>query len=137
MPHQSTGAVGFGNQSFGSQLLDSALRIGEAFLLPRGGGQAAPGGAPLALSFGDPTPGLQVPGTDLTIGGSTAVARLGNPFRAGQCGATATVHVVTNPTTGKATWFGPLGRPILWSRDLAVTKRVRKIARRAKRAGGR
>jgi len=135
MPHQSTGAVGFGNQSFGGQLLQTGLDIAGLFL-GRDRGQAAPGGAPLALSFGDPTPGLQVPGTDLTIGGSTAVARLANPFRAGQCGATATVHVQTNPTTGKATWFGPLGRPILWSRDLAVTKRVKKIARRAKRAGG-
>jgi len=136
MPHQSTGAVGFGNQSFGDRLINIGLDIADRFLGPGRGGQAAPGGAPLGLSFGDPTPGLQVPGTDVTVFGSTSVARLGNPFRAGACGATATVHVVTNPTTGKATWFGPLGRPILWSRDLAVTKRVRKIARRAKRAGG-
>ena len=134
MPHVSTGAVGFGNQSFGGQLIDAALRIGEAFIRP--GGQAAPGGAPIGLSFGDPTPGLQIPGTDTTLLSPTSTAALGSPFRTGRCGATAAVHVKTNPTTGKATWFGPLGRPILWSRDLVVTKRVKKIARRAKRAGG-
>jgi len=37
---------------------------------------------------------------------------------------------------GTFTTFKNMGRPILWTGDLAATKRVRKVARRAKRAGG-
>lgn len=38
---------------------------------------------------------------------------------------------------GTFTTFKNMGRPILWTGDLAATKRVRKVASRARRAGGR
>jgi hypothetical protein len=41
-----------------------------------------------------------------------------------------------NPMTGKPTWFGPLGRPILWSRDLSVCKRVKRVGAKARRFSG-
>jgi hypothetical protein len=41
--------------------------------------------------------------------------------------------IVTNPVTGKPTFFKHAGRPILFSGDLRAAKRVQKIARRAAR----
>ena len=132
MPHVSTGPTPFGG-GFGGSLIDAALRIGERFIpFP---GQAAPGGAPLGLSFGDPTPGIQIPGTGMTLGDTAAVAP-GQAFRTGRCGAVASVHVKTNPTTGKPTWFGPLGRPILFSRDVRAAKTLKRVGRIARRVTG-
>ena len=37
----------------------------------------------------------------------------------------------TNPTTGALTWWEHAGQPILFSRDLRVVKRVRRIASKA------
>lgn len=39
-----------------------------------------------------------------------------------------------NPATGRDVWFRNAGRPVLWSGDIAATKRVSKAARRARRA---
>lgn len=61
-----------------------------------------------------------------------------SPFTAGTSGARPTIFVTANPVTGKATWFRPAGRPILWSSDLSACRRVRKVAGRARRRlGGR
>lgn len=94
------------------------------------------------LAVFDPS-GLQVPGTDLTIrnpfastAGVTAMELMRSPFIPSAVGATSKIFVMANPVTGKPTWFGPKGRPLLWSGDLRACKRVKKIARRAKRAGG-
>lgn len=61
-----------------------------------------------------------------------------SPFTAGTAGARPTIFVAANPVTGRATWFRPAGRPILWSSDLSACRRVRKVAGRARRRlGGR
>lgn len=61
-----------------------------------------------------------------------------SPFIAGGSTARPTIFVQANPATGKATWFRPAGRPILWSSDLSACRRVRKVAGRARRRlGGR
>jgi len=53
-------------------------------------------------------------------------------------GPRAQTFVVANPVTGRAVWFKPAGRPILWSGDLSACRRVRKVAGRARRRlGGR
>jgi hypothetical protein len=59
------------------------------------------------------------------------------PYRRTPMGAAAQKFVAVNPVTNRATWFGPLGQPVLFSRDFAVCRRVNRIARRARRATGR
>lgn len=59
------------------------------------------------------------------------------PFRPTMAGAASQRFVATNPVSGRAQWFGPLGHPILFSRDFAVVRRVSKIAARARRVRGR
>lgn len=39
--------------------------------------------------------------------------------------------------TGKRHFFGPMGRPMLWSRDFAAAKRLDRIARKASRGRSR
>lgn len=43
---------------------------------------------------------------------------------------------VTNPSTGRDVWYRNVGQPILWSGDLRVCKKVRKVARLAARSSG-
>ena len=42
-----------------------------------------------------------------------------------------------NPLTGRRAWYRNVGRPILFSGDMRACKRVRKVASRARQAGGR
>lgn len=60
-------------------------------------------------------------------GGSTPM------FRPTMAGVRAQTFRATNPVTGKDVFFKPMGRPILWSSDIATCKRVDKIARRVRR----
>ena len=59
------------------------------------------------------------------------------PFRPTIAGAASQKFVATNPVSGRAQWFGPLGQPVLWTGDMRACKRVRKVAGRARRASGR
>ena len=59
------------------------------------------------------------------------------PFRPTMAGAASQKFVATNPVSGRAQWFGPLGQPVLWTGDMRACKRVRKVAGRARRASGR
>lgn len=144
MPFVSTGSSGFGDFLGGlGDLARGVLPIVREFTGPRASVQPierGPGGAFLPVTRAEfDLPGLQVPfsGTTLRSPFSTDVAALaGSPFRPTMAGAAAKIFFVPNPVSGKITWFGPLGRPILWSRDLTVCKRVKKVARRARRAGG-
>lgn len=139
MPQISTGSVGFGETLLGA--IQAVPGIIQAFRNPL----AAPGGAPL-LGIGNPLPGLQVPGTGVTIRSpvtgtagvaeTSALALMRSPFRPTMAGAASQTFVMANPVSGKPTWFGPRGRPLLWSRDLAVCKRVKKIGARARRVSG-
>ncbi len=45
--------------------------------------------------------------------------------------------MLPNPVTGKPTWFKHAGRPILWTGDLAATRRVARVAARARKSRGR
>lgn len=45
----------------------------------------------------------------------------------------ARVIVVPHPQTGAPTFFGHLGRPLLFSRDLSAARKVDRLARRARR----
>lgn len=71
--------------------------------------------------------GIGVPFVDITPSGSS---ELFEPYRLTPSGARPQVHVQMNPASGKAEFFGPLGRPILFSRDVAVTRRVHRMGRR-------
>lgn len=51
---------------------------------------------------------------------------------------TAQRFAVPHPVTGQPVFFGPLGRPLLFSGDLSAARRVSKVARlAARRSGGR
>lgn len=142
MPFVSTGGFGFGDF-----VTDLVRGIPDIIGAIRGPGRQqfpiAPGGAPIIdvrqVRGGVDLPGLQVPFTDLTVRSpftSDTSALLGSPFRPTMAGASAKLFMLPNPVTGKPTWFAPKGRPLLWSGDLTTCKRVRRIARRAKRSGG-
>jgi hypothetical protein len=84
-----------------------------------------PGGAPITNALFnnlDMTPGFNI--------GPQGSGILTDPFRLTANGARAQIHYAMNPSSGKAELFGPLGRPVLFSRDLAVCRRVRKISGR-------
>jgi hypothetical protein len=76
---------------------------------------------------------LGIPGMDVAPQGS---AGLFEPYRTTGNGHRAQNFVAMNPTTGRADWFGPLGKPLLFARDLQAVRRVRKLAGRARRAVG-
>lgn len=141
MAHVSTGATGFGGFLGGLADLASAAAPIVGQFVGRPGAVAAtpvalPGGA-ITTGRGD-LPGLQIPFTGLTLGAdpSAGMVMLSSPFRPTMAGAASKIFVLPNPVTGKATWFRPAGRPILWSGDLTTCKRVKRIARRARRSGG-
>jgi hypothetical protein len=48
----------------------------------------------------------------------------------------ARLVMVAHPETGEPVFFRPAGRPILWSSDLAASRRVARIAARVSRARG-
>ncbi len=71
-------------------------------------------------------------------GQSLALPYGGMMFRPTTAGIRARSLVeVTNPISGKKSWYRNVGRPILFSGDLRACRRVRKIAGRARRARGR
>lgn len=58
-----------------------------------------------------------------------------SPFRGGgRTTATAVPFVAVNPVSGRPVWFGPLGKPVLWTGDLRACKRVARVASRAARS---
>ena len=77
------------------------------------------------------TAGLDIPGMDIGPQGSAA---LFSPFIPSMAGARAQRFVAVNPISGRMTWFGPIGRPILFSGDVTASKRVKRVARMAARA---
>lgn len=92
---------------------------------------AASGVAGAALDFFD------LPGIDLRLP-FTADARTGGTPFFNPVGARAqsprSLIMQLNPSTGKPTFFRHAGRPIMFSGDRALCKRVDKIARRAGRS---
>lgn len=76
---------------------------------------------------------LDVPGIDIVPDGASELFEM-----FGRRGATtpAKEFVAVNPTSGRAQWFRPAGRPLVWSSDLTACKRVKKLAARARRAQG-
>lgn len=114
------------------------------------GPQSMPGGS----SFLPTTVARSIPSIVRGVGGVLAGAGIGagiselfggggacptEPFgQAAASGVRAQHFVVAHPVTGRAVWFKPAGKPILWSGDLSACRRVRKIAGRARRrVGGR
>lgn len=81
---------------------------------------------------------FDIPGIDIVGGGQGAfLGAITSPFRASGARAVARTFAVPNPLTGMVTWFKPAGRPVLWSGDFAAAKRVKKVAAKARRRGGR
>lgn len=87
-----------------------------------------------ATRAGFELPSFGLPFIDIVPQGQGALQSIAQPFVATRAGARAVTHVMPNPATGQATWFRPAGRPILFSGDLAVCRRVDKLARRARTA---
>ncbi len=66
-------------------------------------------------------------------GGGGTLGALTSPFIPTMAGARAQAFVSPNPATGRLTWFRPSGRPIIFSGDFAVCRKIDKLARRARR----
>lgn len=137
MAYINTSVLGGEGGASWTSLLGSALNTAAAIWGPN---QALPGGATLNLASngGGLTSMFDLPGVDLVSQGTGgACSALTSAFASGSSrGARAKTHVRADPITGRAVWFRPAGRPILWSSDLSACKRVRKVASRARRARG-
>ncbi|HKX47000.1 MAG TPA: hypothetical protein VJP77_09885 [Planctomycetota bacterium] len=117
--------------AIGSLFAPTAAAAASPFVLPGGavaGGMGALAG--LASSF---LPSVGLPFVDLAPSGGAAVF---DAFRRTPSGARAQVHIQVNPVTDKPEWFAPVGRPIVFSRDFAVVKRMGKMGRRMVSATG-
>ena len=140
MPNVSTSVLEGGWGNLISQALHTAATIW-------GPNQAYPGGAPVTY-YQNGYRRVDMPGENgglfdmpfmdvMPQGAERCMAGLTSPFApSGGRGARAKTHVKCDPITGRAVWFKPAGRPLLWSGDLSACKRVRKIASRARRARG-
>lgn len=132
------GALG----QIGSSAVSAALTPRARINVFQGGSTpgALPGGALLNPSISDPLGlGLSlIPNVSMGAA-ATAGDALTSPWRQTAGGASAQPHIAVNPVSGRLAWFGPLGRPMLWSGDMRACKRVNRIARKAKgrRVGGR
>lgn len=103
----------------------------------QGGNFALPGGAPVQSGLGvDIGTGLIERGFNFFFGTGEEGAPM-NGMTLFRPTATsirpARVIVVPHPQTGAPTFFGHLGRPLLFSRDLSAARRVDRLARRARR----
>jgi len=100
---------------------------------------AQPGGAPIGIPASTVTTpggwGLDIPFIDILPQGTTGIT----PRQSCSMRLPSRVDVPTRDTRGNVrfTTFKNMGRPLLWSGDLAASKRVRKVAAKARRAKGR
>ncbi len=142
VPFVSTGSIGFG-EALGAGLgqfigaIPGAL--GQIFSPAQQVQVALPGGSfpQIQQSARDrPIPGPSGPAGDPFQLPATAGGFESGLFRPTRASATPQIFHVRNPVTFAETWFGPLGAPLLWTRDLMAVKKVKRLARRARRAGG-
>lgn len=115
-------------QGVASSFAPSSGAMQSPFVLP--GGMPVLGATALGMGAGvleTVRRNIGVPFVDITPSGSS---ELFEPFRLTEGGARAQVHIQPNPVTAKMEFFGPLGRPVLFSRDVAVARRVGRLARR-------
>lgn len=118
------GGIAQGIGQVGAALL--APRPKYSYAMPGGGGTVSPWGT--VLNAASPM------GPEQAIGPGGGMVT--SPWRGSH--ATPQPWMAQNPVTGSLVWFGPLGRPVLWSGDISRIKRVKKILGRAhRRLGGR
>lgn len=132
MPYPVTSFVSSGGSGGGSWI--------NALL----GGLAGAAGGALGIASGSDLgydvpyfPDILVP--DVIQRGMATSGSVGSPWAAPGAHATATKFLLQNPQSGKLTWFGPLGEPVLWSRDFSAARKVRRVGMKARRycGGGR
>jgi len=104
------------------QLQPIQERSAQRVVLPGGAG----GGGFQNVDFSDLLPDL--PGFDITAQGTSALT---SPFRRTAAGASAQPHVRVNPANGRQEWFRPAGRPVMFSKDLGICRKVETLAKRA------
>ena len=134
MPMVPTFIGSGGGFNFGDILSGGIDLLGQ--VLGGGGGGnrpgAMPGGAPLPFFGGQGPLGLPSGAqTGSALGGACIVPSVGTSLR-----LPSRVDV-PSPDGRTFVTFRNMGRPVLWSGDFAASKRVKRIAGRAKRRGGR
>jgi hypothetical protein len=72
--------------------------------------------------------GFDVPFVDFAPQGAGGAFE---PFVAGGTSIRAQAFMLPNPQTGAMMWFRPAGRPVLFSRDFGIVRRVDRLAKRA------
>lgn len=105
--------------------------IAQATRAQVGGGNVGVG--PLALPGGAPLRTVAVDAFGLEFGGPTE-GQFFIPNRNGT--RPANVVSLADPDTGEPRFFGHLGRPLLFSRDMRAHRRVNKLASKARRRSG-
>jgi len=112
-------------------LVDFTSPLGDAALCALGFESFCPPGTPAPFDPGIPTGGAQVPNGTAPV----SMAGCGNLFRAPTSLRVSPVPEISQiGPDGRCHTWKYAGRPILFSRDIAVARRVDKIARKARRA---
>lgn len=100
-----------------------------------GGQRALPGGTPVQPAM-TALPQLGLPFVDIVPQGrGDLLTKMISPFTTGPCPRSRN-FVLPHPTTGNPVWFGPRGKPVLWSGDISACRRTRRVAARARRRSG-
>lgn len=119
-----------------AQPIATTQPVGPIGLPPLTSGGFAPVSAPIALPGGARTAGFDIPGIDIVPQGAVCISP--RPTGSFRLPSRVDVPVPQRDGTMRFTTFKNMGRPILWSGDLAAVKRVRRVASKAKRrVGGR
>lgn len=140
VPYPNTSILGFSGETAGGGVSSWGNLLGGVGLAAGSIISALSGNDAGSLAqYGDPW-GPDILYSDASRAQAALNASLaggcGSPFVAGGSALRPATFSMTNPATGKQTWFRPAGRPILWSSDLGACRRVNRIARKARRRSG-
>jgi len=122
-----------GEGGFGGLLRGGLDLIGDIFGRGQSGGFGL--GRSLFPERGEQPMNIPLTGQALVAQGATCIS----PRASTSLRLPATVHVPTTDAAGntKITTYKNMGRCLLYSGDLAAAKRVRRVAGKARRSGGR
>jgi len=119
-----------GGRGGGGGVIEQLIRTAGDIFRPRQP-FVGPGGFP-------PTPVLNLPFDLPPLGQGIGIGCPELFQEGGQAARPKRLFMVPNPTSGTPTFFGHLGRPLLFTRDVQGARKVRKLASRfARRRGGR
>lgn len=123
----------FGPQPVSAPGINLPVTIDPRSIPTTGGIPTTPVGLPSTILKSLPGVGAGVLGSELFEslfgnGGNGGACGLFKPTKTSGRARPASVVAVADPVTGEPVWFGHLGRPMLWSRDLRGARSMKKLA---------